>query len=85
MTTRTEKLRRLHALARSPNKHEAALALAKAQAMESGTAKAITQAIAKLLEARGMQVRVSAPSRSAKSRAVLTSSSRQARDIPAGL
>jgi hypothetical protein len=33
MTTRTEKIRKLRALARSPNEHEAALALAKAQSL----------------------------------------------------
>ena len=58
MTTQTEKVRKLRALARSPNRHEAALALAKAQALEPRTAKAIAHAIAQLLAARGMQVRV---------------------------
>jgi Protein of unknown function (DUF2786) len=55
---RTEKVRKLRALAQSPNEHEAALALAKAQALELPTAKAIAHAIAQLLEARGMVVRV---------------------------
>ena len=58
MSTRTEKVRKLRALARSPNRHEAALALAKAQELEGRTAKAIAQAIAQLLKARGMQVLV---------------------------
>jgi hypothetical protein len=35
MTTRKEKIRKLRALAQSPNKHEAAQALEKAQALES--------------------------------------------------
>jgi hypothetical protein len=34
-TTRKEKIKKLRALARSPNQHEAALALKKAQAMEA--------------------------------------------------
>jgi hypothetical protein len=60
MTSRRDKIRKLHALARSPNKHEAALALAKAQAFEATmiTAKALAQAVGRLLEARGMVVRV---------------------------
>jgi hypothetical protein len=58
MTSQTEKVRKLRALARSPNRHEAALALAKAQALEPSTAKAIAHAIARLLEARGLMVRV---------------------------
>jgi len=35
MTSRRDKIRKLRALARSPNKHEAALALEKAQAFEA--------------------------------------------------
>jgi hypothetical protein len=58
MTTQTEKVRKLRALARSPNKHEAALALAKAQALESKTAKAIAYAIEQLLKERELTVRV---------------------------
>jgi hypothetical protein len=62
MTTKREKIRKLRALAKSPNKHEAALALAKAEALEARmrptTAKAIAHAVAQLLEARGMKVRV---------------------------
>jgi hypothetical protein len=58
MTTRKEKIRKLRALARSPNKHEATLALAKAQGLEAETAKAIARAIAQLLQARGLVVRV---------------------------
>ena len=54
MTTQSEKVRKLHALARSPNRHEAALALAKA--LEPKTAKAIAHAIAQLLETRGLIV-----------------------------
>ena len=59
-TTRKEKIRKLYALAKSPNKHEAALALEKAQALESksGTGKIIAHTIAQLLEARGLKVSV---------------------------
>ena len=60
MTTQTEKVRKLRALARSPNRHEAALALALAlalaKALEPKTAKAIAHAIAQLLETRGLIV-----------------------------
>jgi hypothetical protein len=52
MTTRTEKIRKLRALARSPNKHEAALALEKAQQLERTTAKAIAIAIGATQRAR---------------------------------
>jgi hypothetical protein len=57
-TTRKEKIKKLRALASSPNQHEAALALEKAQAMESklGTGKIIAHAIAELLAARGLRV-----------------------------
>ena len=58
MTTQTEKVRKLRALGRSPNKHEAAAALAKAQALESKTAKAIAHDVAQLLKTRGLTVRV---------------------------
>lgn len=60
MTTRTEKVRKLRALARDKGAfaNESAVALAKAQALEFRTAKAIARAIGQLLEARGMQVRV---------------------------
>jgi hypothetical protein len=62
MTTQREKLRKLRALARSPNKHEAALALAKAEELEGKIrdtgAKGIARAIAQLLETRGLVVRV---------------------------
>jgi hypothetical protein len=53
MTTRTEKVRKVRALARS-----AALALEKAQALEARTAKGLAQAVAQALEARGLVVRV---------------------------
>ena len=60
MTTAKESLRKLRALARSPNAHEAALALAKAQELEAKIvgAKEIAHAVAQLLKARGMTVRV---------------------------
>jgi hypothetical protein len=59
-TTRKEKIRKLRALARSPNKHEAAVALEKARVLEAtfGTGKIIAHDIAPLLEARGLRVRV---------------------------
>ena len=59
MTTRTEKVRKLRALARSPNKHEAALALQKARELKPKTAKGVAQDIASLLKALGLKVRVS--------------------------
>ena len=60
MTTRTEKIRKLRALTRDRGafENEAAVALAKAQALELRTAKAIAWAIAQLLETRGLIVRV---------------------------
>jgi hypothetical protein len=58
MTTRTEKVRKLRALGRSPNKHEAALALQKARELEPKTAKGIAQDIASLLKEQGLKVRV---------------------------
>ena len=62
MSTRKEKIRKLHALARDKgaSKHEAALALEKAQELEAKTltAKAIAHIVAQLLEARGLKVRV---------------------------
>jgi hypothetical protein len=60
MTTQREKIQKLRALARSPNQHEAALARAKAEELESRhvTAKTLAHAIAQLLEGRGMVVRV---------------------------
>ena len=59
MTGRAAKLRKLRALAGSPNRHEAALARAKAQALESQTAaKEVARAIARLLEERGLAVQV---------------------------
>jgi hypothetical protein len=64
MTMRKEKIRKLRALARSPNRHKAALALAKAKAKalehrnEEVTAKEVARAIVRLLEARGLSVRV---------------------------
>jgi hypothetical protein len=59
MTTRAEKIRKLRALGRSPNKHEAALALQKARELESRTptAKGIALAIVALLEGRGFKAR----------------------------
>jgi Protein of unknown function (DUF2786) len=58
LSTQREKLRKLRALARSPNKHEAALALKKAQELESKIfgAKEIAHSIAQLFKARGMTV-----------------------------
>ena len=62
MSTQYEKIRKLRALGRSPNKHEAAAALAKAKALEDKAArfnaKAIAYAIGQLLKARGMRVQV---------------------------
>jgi hypothetical protein len=60
MTSRRDKIRKLRALARSPNKHEATLALEKARAFEATmlTAKALAHAIEQLLKERGMVVRV---------------------------
>jgi hypothetical protein len=60
MTTRREKIRKLRALGRSPYRHEAEAALAKAQALESSmmTARGTAQDIAQLLQGRGMAVRV---------------------------
>ena len=58
MTTQSEKIRKLRALAKSPNRHETAAALAKAKALENRTAKAIAQAIGQLLETYGLTVRV---------------------------
>lgn len=52
------KIRMLRALARSPNKHEAATALARAQELEATTAKAIAHVIALLVKERGFVVRV---------------------------
>jgi Protein of unknown function (DUF2786) len=59
-TTRREKIRKLRALARSPNKHEAALALEKAEQLEAKTigARDIALAIGSVLEQRGLAVRV---------------------------
>lgn len=57
-TTQTEKVRKLRALARSSNKHEAALALERAQALEPTTAKAIAHDIAQRLAVRGLIVHV---------------------------
>ena len=58
MTTRAEKIRKLRALGRSPNKHEAAAALQKARELEPKTAKGVAQDIASLLVERGLKVRV---------------------------
>src|SRR6476469_3951069 len=62
MTSQYEKIRKLRALGRSPNKHEAAAALAKAKALEDKAAKfnakVIAYAIGQLLEARGIRVQV---------------------------
>lgn len=60
MTTQREKIRKLRALARSPNHHEAASAKAKAEELERRqvTAKTLAHAIAQLLDRRGMKVRV---------------------------
>jgi hypothetical protein len=57
-TTRKEQIKKLRALACSPNQHEAVQALEKAQAMEAklGTGKIIAHAIAELLAARGLRV-----------------------------
>jgi hypothetical protein len=58
MTTLKEKVRKLRALAQSPDKHESALALEKAEGLEStiGTGKVIAHAIAQHIEARGLTV-----------------------------
>jgi Protein of unknown function (DUF2786) len=60
MSRRAEKVRKLRALARDKSAfaNEAAVALAKAQALESKTAKTIAHAIAQLLEKRGLVARV---------------------------
>jgi hypothetical protein len=60
VTTRTEKIRKLRALGRSPNPHEAASALEMARKLEARaiTAKGAALAIASLFEARGLTVRV---------------------------
>jgi hypothetical protein len=60
MSTRAAKIRKLHALARDKGafENEAAIALAKAQALEALAPKKIAEAIAQLLEKRGMTVRV---------------------------
>jgi hypothetical protein len=63
MSTRTEKIRKLRALAHSGSgafPHEAAVALRMAEALEAKTpnAKAVAQAVAKVLKERGMTVRV---------------------------
>jgi hypothetical protein len=52
----TEKVRKLSALARSSNQHEATLALEKALELERKTAKGIALAIATLLKERGLVV-----------------------------
>jgi len=59
MTTRSEKVRKLRALGRSPNKHEAALALQKARELEPETAKGVALGIASLLKEQGLKVRIS--------------------------
>src|SRR6516225_6049432 len=58
ITTRAEKIRKLRALGRSPNEHEAARALQKARELESRmpTAKGIALAIVALLETRGLRL-----------------------------
>jgi type IV pilus biogenesis protein CpaD/CtpE len=58
MTSTTEKVRKLRALAASPNQHEAAAALAKAHRLEFKTSRGIALAIATLLEQQGLRVRV---------------------------
>jgi len=59
MTTRAEKIRKLRALGRSPNPHEAASALQKARELESKTptAKGVALALVALLEERGFTAR----------------------------
>lgn len=59
MTTQTEKIRKLRALGRSPNPHEAAAALQKARELESRTptAKGVALAIVALFEGRGLKAR----------------------------
>jgi Protein of unknown function (DUF2786) len=59
-TTRSEKIRKLRALARSPNRHEAALALEMAEKLESKylTARGVALAIEPLFSKRGLKVRV---------------------------
>jgi Protein of unknown function (DUF2786) len=59
-TRRAEKVRKLRALARDKGafENEAAVALAKAQALETKTVKAIAYAVARLLETRGLVARV---------------------------
>src|SRR5262245_49319467 len=58
MTTQTEKIRKLRALGRSSNSHEAALALEMARKLEAkaATAKGAARAIAALFEERGLSV-----------------------------
>src|SRR5262245_3880864 len=60
MSTRAEKIRKLRALARDKGafENEAAVALAKAQALETSTPKKIARDIGQLIEKRGMVVRV---------------------------
>jgi hypothetical protein len=60
MSTRVEKLRKLRALGRSPNPHEAARAWEKVRELEAGlpTAEGLAQDMVALLEARGLKVRV---------------------------
>jgi hypothetical protein len=62
MTTRKEKIRKLRALARDKGafENEAAVALAKARELEDKTitAKALALAVCRMLEERGLVVRV---------------------------
>jgi hypothetical protein len=60
MTTRKEKIRKLYALARDKGafENEAAVARAKAQALEALTTKKIAHDIGQLLQKHGMVVRV---------------------------
>jgi hypothetical protein len=62
MTTQREKVRKLRALARSPNSHKAALAKARAEELErkiqGSGAKALAHEVARLLKAQGVAVRV---------------------------
>jgi hypothetical protein len=59
-TTRAERIRLLRALGRSPNAHEAGLALQKARELEAKTPtpKGVALAIAALLKERGLTVQV---------------------------
>jgi len=58
MTTRTELVRKLRAMGRSPFAPEAATALEMARRLELKTAKSVAQDIAALLRGHGLRVKV---------------------------